>query len=183
MKLDVIANSKDEKPWYADGLQFTCQLCGNCCTGGPGYVWISDVEIDRLAEHLKLPRKVVLERYCRKIGNKISLKEFRSPAGLYDCVFLKEIHVQTSDKSKVKQTRRICEIYPVRPLQCRTFPFWDGILASAKQWKEASKRCPGMDRGSRKFTREQIEKYRDAEDWPANPPSSGAQQKSRASKT
>jgi Fe-S-cluster containining protein len=116
----------------------------------------------------------VLERYCRKIGNKISLKESRSPAGLYDCVFLKEVPVVTKDKSKVVQTRRICEIYPVRPLQCRTFPFWDGILASPAQWKEAQKRCPGMDRGARKFTREQIEKLRDAEDWPENPPTSSA---------
>ena len=37
------------QPWYADGLSFTCTQCGNCCTGGPGYVWISDMEIDRLA--------------------------------------------------------------------------------------------------------------------------------------
>src|SRR5690242_13583980 len=122
MKLNVL-ESATQKPWYADGLTFTCTQCGNCCTGGPGFVWISSVEIDRLAEHLKLPRKTVLEKYCRKIGNRISLKEFRSAAGLYDCVFLKEIPVQTKDKSKVKQTRRICEIYPVRPLQCRTFPF------------------------------------------------------------
>src|SRR3954470_11236342 len=150
MKLDVIPSN--DVPWYADGLQFTCQQCGNCCTGGPGYVWISDIEIDRLAEHLKLPRKTVLEKYCRKIGNKISLKEFRSPAGLYDCVFLKEIPVEPKDKNKGKvvQTRRICEIYPVRPLQCRTFPFWDGILASPERWEEAKKRCPGMDRGARK---------------------------------
>ena len=171
MKLNVLETA-EKGPWYADGLTFTCTQCGNCCTGGPGYVWISDVEIDRLAEHLKLPRKTVIEKYCRKIGNKFSLKESRSPAGLYDCVFLKEIPVATTDKSKVVQTKRICEIYSVRPLQCRTFPFWDGILASAARWKEAQKRCPGMDRGSRKFTREQIEKYRDAEDWPENPPSS-----------
>jgi Fe-S-cluster containining protein len=175
VKLQVL-----EQPWYADGLTFTCTQCGNCCTGGPGFVWISDAEIDRLAEHLKLPRKTVLEKYCRKIGNKISLKEFRSPAGLYDCVFLKEIRVETKDKSKVKQTRRICEIYPVRPLQCRTFPFWDGILKSEQTWKEAGKRCPGLDRGSRKFSREQIEKLRDATDWPQNPPSSSPSSSSAA---
>src|SRR4051812_1614524 len=130
MKLKVLEPAAaDQKPWYDAGLTFTCTQCGNCCTGGPGDVWISEVEIKRLAEHLRLPRKTVLERYCRKIGNKISLKESRSPAGLYDCVFLKEIPVETKDKTKVVQTRRICEIYPVRPLQCRTFPFWDGILA------------------------------------------------------
>src|SRR6266513_1154020 len=106
MTLKVI--QQNNQPWYGEGLTFTCTQCGNCCTGGPGYVWISDVEIKRLAEFLKLPRKTVLERYCRKIGNKISLKESRSPEGLYDCVFLKEIPVAAKDKSKVVQTRRIC---------------------------------------------------------------------------
>jgi hypothetical protein len=45
MKLDVL------ETWYADGLQFTCSQCGNCCTGGPGYVWMSKEEIVRLAEY------------------------------------------------------------------------------------------------------------------------------------
>ena len=29
-------------PWYADGLPFTCTQCGDCCTGDPGYVWVTD---------------------------------------------------------------------------------------------------------------------------------------------
>jgi hypothetical protein len=53
MKLDVIP---PKEPWYADGLSFTCTCCGNCCTGGPGFVWMDDQEIDRLAEHLRLSR-------------------------------------------------------------------------------------------------------------------------------
>src|SRR5438105_3499187 len=93
MKLDVLKST--EAPWYADGLTFTCSQCGNCCTGGPGYVWISSVELTRLAKLLKLPRKEVIERYCRKIGQRYSLKEIRSPHGLYDCVFLKEIKTRT----------------------------------------------------------------------------------------
>ena len=45
MKLPVSSDSL----WYKDGLAFTCTQCGNCCTGGPGYVWLSDAEIDRFA--------------------------------------------------------------------------------------------------------------------------------------
>ena len=41
MKLPVLEKSSDTSPWYAEGLKFTCSQCGNCCTGGPGYVWIS----------------------------------------------------------------------------------------------------------------------------------------------
>ncbi|HEY7091305.1 MAG TPA: YkgJ family cysteine cluster protein [Tepidisphaeraceae bacterium] len=174
MELKVLPNDADSQdaPWYAAGLGFTCTQCGNCCTGGPGFVWISSVELDRLAKHLKIPRAQVIERYCRKIQGRYSLKEHRSPQGLYDCTFLKEVKVAAGNGSSVVHTKRICTIYPVRPLQCRTWPFWDGVLASKESWKEAGKRCHGIDAGSRKFTREQIEALRTAEDWPENPPTS-----------
>ena len=83
MKLDVIA---EKQPWYASGLQFTCTQCGNCCTGGPGYVWISDTEIGRLAKHLKMSSAAVIAKYCRRIGKKYSLKENRTPEGNYEAV-------------------------------------------------------------------------------------------------
>ena len=168
MKLAVLQAT--EAPWYAEGLTFTCSQCGNCCTGAPGYVWISNEEISRLAKHLKMSRAKVIEKYCRRIGTRISLKENRTPQGNYDCIFLQETKVRGRDgRSHVK---RGCTVYPVRPLQCRTWPFWDGLLASRENWKEAGKRCHGIDCGSRHFTREQIESLRDAADWPENPPTS-----------
>ena len=168
MKLDVLP---EKDPWYADGLTFTCTQCGNCCTGGPGYVWISDVEIDRLAEHLKLPRADVLATYCRKVGGRVSLKERRTPQGQYDCIFLKEQKLG-GGQGRPPVVKRFCSIYPVRPLQCRTWPFWDGNLASKENWDHAAKRCHGINRGPREFTREQIEALRDANDWPQQAPSS-----------
>ena len=176
MKLDVVP---DEKPWFADGLTFTCTQCGDCCTGGPGYVWISDEEIGRLAEFLKIPTHEVLSKYCRRLGGKISLKERKMPNGNYDCIFLTETPASGSGRArdlksgeKVQHKRRGCSIYPVRPLQCRTWPFWDSNLSDPKMWEFASRKCPGMGHGSRKFTREQIEALRDAEDWPEDPPTS-----------
>ena len=170
MKLDVIKTSTD-KPWYADGLNFTCSQCGNCCTGAPGYVWISDVEIDRLAAHLRMRRDEVIEKYCRLIGQRYSLQERRSPQGLYDCIFLEEVKTPAR-RGKVTHTRRICAIYDVRPLQCRTWPFWDGLLADKDRWDAAGERCHGINAGSRTFTREQIESLKNATDWPENPPTS-----------
>lgn len=155
---------KQESPWYAEGLSFSCTGCGNCCTGGPGYVWISREEIDRLAEHLKLTAREVIMRYCRRLGGRYSLNEHRNRQGNYDCVFLEERKVE-SDGSKVVHTQRICSIYPVRPLQCRTWPFWEGNLASRESWDRAASRCPGMNRG-RTFTLEEMEALRDASDWP-----------------
>jgi hypothetical protein len=162
MKLDVLDSSAaPEDPWYSKGLQFTCTQCGNCCTGGPGFVWISRREIVRLAEFLKITRQEVIEKYCRKIAGRLSLNEFRNPRdGGYDCVFLKE-----------QGSRRSCTIYPVRPLQCRTWPFWTSNLQSPQSWKFAGRKCPGMDQG-KSFDREKIEALRDAEDWPQSPPTS-----------
>src|SRR5438067_2840062 len=98
MKLDVLASAEGADPWYADGLRFTCTQCGNCCTGGPGFVWISLEEIVRLAEHLKLTPDMVVEKYCRKIDGRFSLKERRTPEGNYDCIFLKEVEVSVAQK-------------------------------------------------------------------------------------
>src|SRR6478736_6106569 len=91
MKLDVLPKSGEKDPWYAKGLSFTCTQCGNCCTGGPGFVWISDEEVRRLAEFLKLTKREVLDKYCRRIGKRLSLNEQLMPNGNYDCVFLTEI--------------------------------------------------------------------------------------------
>jgi Fe-S-cluster containining protein len=167
MKLDVISNADATKPWYANGLSFTCTQCGNCCTGGPGYVWISKVEIERLADFLKLSVDETIKQHTRRVSGRVSLKEHRTPAGLYDCNFLKEIDAEREvDGQRVRYKKRICTIYPVRPLQCRTWPFWDGILQSEKSWTLASRGCPGMDIG-RVRSVEEIERLRDVKDWPA----------------
>jgi hypothetical protein len=106
------------------------------------------------------------------------------PNGNYDCVFLTESAAAQPGGGQRKGgslaagespplKRRGCSIYQVRPLQCRTWPFWDGNLASKDAWDIASKKCPGMDRGGREFSREKIESLRDAKDWPDKPPTSG----------
>jgi Fe-S-cluster containining protein len=171
MKLAVLQSN--QAPWYAAGLHFTCTQCGNCCTGGPGYVWISDEEVERLAAYLKLSVPDTIERYCRRIGSRLSLNEIRNPRGEYDCIFLKEEWASVAHGDDVVvHTKRSCRIYPVRPLQCRTWPFWDGNLASSEIWEHSAQRCHGMNRGSRVFSREEIEALRDAEQWPEDPPTS-----------
>ena len=40
-----------------------------------------------------------------------------------------------------------CTVYPARPTQCRTFPFWRETLVSRKRWSDLKAFCPGIDRG------------------------------------
>ena len=153
VRLPIITPPPPE-PWYAGGLKFSCTQCGNCCTGAPGYVWISQQEVLRLARHLKLTVQETVDRHCRIVGDRIALLERISARGEYDCIFLRE-----------SGGKRICQIYAVRPLQCRTWPFWTGNLSSREMWDVAAQRCPGMNKG-RRYSVRQIEKLRDAEDWP-----------------
>jgi hypothetical protein len=158
MKLNVLDSDSTPSPWYSSGLRFSCTQCGNCCTGPPGFVWISEAEIVRLAEYLRITTEQVVERYCRKLAGRFSLKESKNPRnGEYDCVFLKE---QPAEAGGAAPPRRICEIYPVRPRQCRTWPFWPSNLHSAQAWAQAGRRCPGMDHG-KLYDRRQIESIRD----------------------
>ena len=125
-------NSKEEKPtpespWYKNGVRFGCTGCGKCCTGQPGYVWVSEKEIEAIAEHLKLSVKDFGMRFLRLVSGRHSLVEFKKN---HDCVFLKE-----------KQ----CSIYPVRPVQCRTFPFWKRTLSSPEAWATTAMDCEGIN--------------------------------------
>lgn len=117
---------EEEKPWYAEGLRFECTGCGQCCTGSPGYTWVSDKEIVEIAQYLKITIDEFSEKYLRVVKDKISLLEHHRT---YDCVFLKD---------------KKCEIYPVRPKQCRTFPWWPQNLKSLADWKEAARHCEGI---------------------------------------
>ena len=141
-------STKDK--WYRDGLSFTCTMCGNCCSGDPGYVWATKEEIRRISEFLGRTDGWLEKAHLRRVGLKYSLTE--KPDG--DCIFLK--------RADGKAT---CSIYPVRPLQCRTWPFWPDNLRSAKSWQEvADSKCPGMNTGQ-PYTYVQIEGIRTQESW------------------
>ena len=139
-----------KEKWYQDGLRFTCTQCGNCCTGPEGYVWLTREEIRRIAEYLGREDNWLTDDELRRVGFKYSLTE-RSNG---DCVFL---HHE-------KGGRRVCSIYPVRPLQCRTWPFWSYNLKSPRQWAEAADMCPGMNNG-KQYNFVRIEEIRLKKDW------------------
>lgn len=163
--LPVLNQKPSVRRWFDEGLRFECTACGNCCTGPSGYVWIEPEEIERLARHLGHDIEDVHKRYLRKIGSRYSLRERKTLVGDYDCIFMIDLP-DAPDGSR----RRGCGIYPVRPLQCRTFPFWDGIVASRRSWESAARHCPGLNRG-KLYSRNRIEALRDASEWPQDAPS------------
>jgi len=116
-----------------------CEGCGGkCCTGDGGYVFISVAEIQRIATFLKMRLDDFTRAYVRKVGYQFSLieKPDTQHFGSHSCVFLRDGR---------------CRIYPVRPKQCRTFPFWeahkniDGNALRVLQYE-----CKGIIRKNKK---------------------------------
>ena len=127
-----------DDPWYRDGLAFECTQCGDCCRGAPGFVWVDAEAIARIAEYRGESVDQFSRRHVRRVGDRYSLIE--RPGG--DCVFWEE--------------QGGCTVYPARPVQCRTWPFWAENIESPADWEHVRSVCPGSGRGQW-FSLEQIQ--------------------------
>jgi Fe-S-cluster containining protein len=136
-----ILENMDKKPFYAKGLRFSCTRCSSCCRYESGFVFLSRKDAELLAERLKMNYTDFVKTFCRWVpapGGKeqLSLVEKAN----FDCVFWDEG----------------CEVYDCRPLQCRSFPFWESIMLSETVWNGLD--CPGKDRGTL-YGPDEIEAY------------------------
>jgi Fe-S-cluster containining protein len=118
-------------PFYAEGLRFACTGCSKCCRHEPGYVFLSSKDIFRLMDATGLAFRDFLVKFTRTVdsgtGYAISLKE----TARFDCIFWKDG----------------CTVYPARPLQCSTYPFWERIVETRASWLAEAEDCPGMNSG------------------------------------
>lgn len=112
---------------------FDCNACaacgGKCCTGESGYIFCSIGEMQKISEFLGLSFNEFTQKYVKKVGYKFSLIEKKYLDG-YACIFF---------DSETKK----CNIYDVRPKQCKTFPFWD-IYKDKERLQELLQQCIGI---------------------------------------
>lgn len=92
------------------------------------------------------------QKFARRKFGRWTLDEIKQPNGQYDCVFLR----------RDTQGKAMCSIYPVRPVQCRTWPFWPENLASRRAWDDAAEGCPGMRKDGQFYPVEKIRIIRDS---------------------
>ena len=126
-----------------NGIKFSCQSSGNCCVsiGKHGYVYLSKKDLIKLSSHFNLEINVFKKQYCSKTDGFIHLKELNKNNG--NCIFLNE---------------KRCTVYKSRPVQCRTWPFWNENM-NAKTWNSnISKNCPGIGKG-KVIKKDQILKF------------------------
>ncbi|MFW9999341.1 MAG: YkgJ family cysteine cluster protein [Candidatus Hodarchaeota archaeon] len=139
-----------------NGIEFSCQMCGKCCTGfNEGEVYLYKEDIIRLANFINLKGKSGLREFAKKylkiINDSFSWKEpdaeraktyrfktlgFKFTGEDERCHFLKE---------------NKCTVHIARPFQCRSFPFWQMMVSSKKNFENYTKKCKGLQVLTGKF--------------------------------
>jgi Fe-S-cluster containining protein len=106
-----------------------CAACGGgCCRGESGYVWVKKDEIAAIADFLGMQSEEFIEQALKKVGYRYTIKEVVRQ-GEHMCLFF--------------DPQKGCEIYEVRPRQCREYPFWERYKEK-KNIHEVCAQCPGI---------------------------------------
>jgi len=110
------------------GLRFACRPgCTNCCRV-PGFVYITERDLRRIASFLHISAGDFEARYVYRTRHRLRLRKPRRS----QCYFL------AADG---------CRIHPVKPTQCRLFPFWPELVEDRDVWRETAALCPGIGTG------------------------------------
>jgi Fe-S-cluster containining protein len=110
--------------------------------GQYGFVYLTRADRRRLAGHLGLTVRDLVQRWCVREDGRVRLRDAPDQAS---CIFLED-------------TR--CGVYPGRPTQCRTWPFWPSVM-NPKAWaREVASFCPGIGKGEPVPPEEIAEKLR-----------------------
>jgi Fe-S-cluster containining protein len=135
--------------WFENGLQFECISCGDCCKthGEYAFVYLSAEDVNRISAYLNMPRIDFLNTFCAvDADGDIHLKDLSG-----DCSFL--------------EFGNCCRVYPVRPKQCETWPFWSENLKKTTWEGPVCACCPGIGHG-RLYTKQDIERIaKDRDRW------------------
>ena len=124
-------------------------MCGDCCRGlneGEVYLYLED--IIKLANHLNLTGKVGLRKFARKYltitKNTFYWRESGAPRGKnYKVDTLGFRFVGDDEHCQFLENNR-CTVHEARPFQCRSFPFWQMMVSSRKNFVDYSKKCAGL---------------------------------------
>ncbi|HKK06350.1 MAG TPA: YkgJ family cysteine cluster protein [Gammaproteobacteria bacterium] len=113
-------------------LRFECTACGACCFGGRGaYVALSGAEADAIRRHLGLSTAWFRRRYLVSLANgRLGLR------------------LDEDGWCSLLDAEGRCRAYAARPGQCRSYPFWPEVVATANTWRAEAARCEGIGRGA-----------------------------------
>ena len=106
-----------------------CRACtGRCCSGASGRIWVNPQEIAEISRFLGIPEVDLIRTALHRVHNRLSIREVPGADG-FRCLFL--------DAGRPAR----CAVYPARPRQCRSFPFWGPLRGRGHLLAEE---CPGI---------------------------------------
>lgn len=113
---------------FVEGLRFSCVPgCTNCCEVH-GWVYMTERDLKRIARYLHMSPRRFEGQYVYRTAHRLRLRKPRHS----------QCHFLTDDG---------CAVHPVKPTQCRLFPFWPELVGDADCWREAAAGCPGIGTG------------------------------------
>ncbi|HEX4230583.1 MAG TPA: YkgJ family cysteine cluster protein [Bryobacteraceae bacterium] len=111
-----------------EGLRFACQRgCTKCCEVR-GFVYLTEDDLRHAAAFLGMTAVGFEAKYVVRFRHLLRLRKPRNA----QCHFL---------------LGGGCSIHPVKPTQCRLFPFWPELVDDREAWQETGRSCPGIDKG------------------------------------
>ncbi|WP_456325329.1 YkgJ family cysteine cluster protein [Desulfonauticus submarinus] len=108
---------------------FVCKMCGECCKGEGG-IRVTLPEIETMARYLKINKEEFIKNYCKYQNGHYYIRE-KEVNGEKVCVFLQE--------------NGGCAVHPCKPLPCKLWPYWRGILNSELDWRALKTFCKGFN--------------------------------------
>ena len=112
-------------------FSFDCHRCGHCCSGGSGYIWVEEAELEGLARAKGMELSAFAESYLRRVPDprtgeeRLSLREERGRCALLE---------GTNE----------CSVYTARPAHCSQFPYWPSVMEDEEGFEQARSTCPGI---------------------------------------
>jgi len=133
--------------WYRDGLRFECASCGACCRTHDdyAYVYLSNFDVVSIAAYRQQKPVDFLNENCET--DDTGWAHLTMTEG--DCNFL--------------EGGNRCAVYPVRPKQCETWPFWTENLEEDVWNGPVKDTCPGVGKG-RLYTADEIDEIAKSRD-------------------
>ncbi len=109
---------------------FKCTRCGRCCHYGKNeYVKITKREYSIIGKYLNVSPEAMLKQYAKIVGKDILLRRKN-----YKCILL--VH-------------NACSIQSVKPVQCKTWPYWKENYHKLKFKRHVMVKCKGIMKGGR----------------------------------
>lgn len=106
-------------------IRFSCRKCGKCCK--LGFIYLKPGETGKIAAFLGVPEKEFKKKHTVFLPFLGRMFRWDESGG---CKFLKNNQ---------------CSIYPARPSQCSTWPYWDRLKRSRMELERAKEYCKGIE--------------------------------------